>query len=126
VQYDRAVTDDVFAGIGIGSVGLNYPNDVDAGVSATLVPVSAGYYFVRDQGSPFVIGGASLITNHSTANGLKTSLGGLEFNSNQVMPYFGAGYEVRTDSGFLFRITGYGEVGKSVKPWGGATFGYAF
>jgi hypothetical protein len=126
VQYDRAVTDDVFAGVGIGSVSLDNLDDTDAGVSAVLVPVYAGYYFLRDQGSPFVIAGASLVTNHSETTGKKTSLGGLEFGSNQVLAFFGAGYEVRTDSGFLFRVTGYGEVGKSVKPWGGATFGYAF
>jgi hypothetical protein len=66
------------------------------------------------------------VTNHSETSGKQTSLAGLEMGSNQVLPFFGAGYEVRTDSGFLFRVTGYGEVGKSVKPWGGATFGYAF
>jgi hypothetical protein len=126
VQYDRAVTDDVFAGVGIGSVSLNDLNGNDAGTSAVLVPVYAGYYFLRDQGSPFVIAGASLVTNHSETSGKQTSLAGLEMGSNQVLPFFGAGYEVRTDSGFLFRVTGYGEVGKSVKPWGGATFGYAF
>jgi hypothetical protein len=126
VQYDRAVTDDVFAGVGIGSVALNDLNGNDAGTSAVLVPVYAGYYFLRDQGSPFVIAGASLVTNHSETSGKQTSLAGLEMGSNQVLPFFGAGYEVRTDSGFLFRVTGYGEVGKSVKPWGGATFGYAF
>jgi hypothetical protein len=126
VQYDRAVSDDVFAGVGIGSVALDNLDNTDAGASAVLVPVYAGYYFVRDQGSPFVIAGASLVTNHTTASGKKTNLGDLEFSSSQVLPFFGAGYEVRTDSGFLFRVTGYGEVGKTLKPWGGATFGYAF
>jgi hypothetical protein len=126
VQYDRAVTDDVFAGVGIGSVALDHLDGSDAGNSAVMVPIYARYYFIRDQGSPFVIGGASLITNHSDAAGNKTSLGDLEFSSSQVLPFFGAGYEVRTDSGFLFRVTGYGEIGKSLKPWGGATFGYAF
>jgi len=126
VQYDRAVTDDVFAGVGIGTVALDNLDSTDAGVSAVMVPVYAGYYFLRDQGSPFVIAGASLVTNHSDTIGKKTSLAGLEYGSNQVVPFFGAGYEVRTDSGFLFRVTGYGEIGKSIKPWGGATFGYAF
>lgn len=126
VQYDRAVTDDVFAGVGIGTASLDNLDGTDANTSAVMIPVYAGYYFLRDQGSPFVIAGASLVTNHSDTVGKKTSLGGVEYGSNQVLPFFGAGYEVRTDSGFLFRVTGYGEVGKSVKPWGGATFGYAF
>jgi hypothetical protein len=126
VQYDRAVTDDVFAGVGIGTVALDNLDGTDANASAVMIPVYAGYYFLRDQGSPFVIAGASLVTNHSDTVGRKTSLGGVEYGSNQVLPFFGAGYEVRTDSGFLFRVTGYGEIGKTVKPWGGATFGYAF
>ncbi len=39
VQYDRAVTDDVFAGIGIGSVSLDNLDETDANVSAVLVPI---------------------------------------------------------------------------------------
>jgi hypothetical protein len=126
VQYDRAMTEDFFAGIGVGTVGIDNLDGSDANATAVLVPVYAGYYFMREQGSPYVEIGASIVANNSTATNHQTSIGNVQFSSNQVLPHFGAGWETRTDQGFLFRVTGYGIVGKTLRPWFGATLGYAF
>ena len=126
VQYDRAMTEDFFAGIGVSTVGINNLDGSDANSTAVLVPVYAGYYFMREQGSPYVEVGASIVANNSTATNHETSIGNVQFSSSQVLPHFGAGWETRTDQGFLFRVTGYGIVGQTIRPWFGATFGYAF
>lgn len=125
VNYDRAVSDDFFAGLGIGSVTLNNSDGTSSGRSAVMVPIYAGYYFIEDKGSPYVEIGAEAVMSGGV-QGLKTTVGGMQFPSNPVLPFFGVGWETRTDSGFLFRVTGYGVLGQSLTPWFGASFGYAF
>lgn len=127
IGFDQVLNDDLAAGVGFGTVSLNYRNtDTDAGKSATFVPVYMNYYFKRDGGSPFVTGGVTLITNHSSVKNLETTTGGLEIPSSNVMPTFGGGYENRGDNGFLFRITAYAVAGRSITPWVGFSFGYGF
>jgi hypothetical protein len=125
LNYDRALTEDVFAGIGFGSVGLNNALGNSSNVTADMFPVYVGYYFVREHGTPFVEVGASAITSNNV-KGLVSDLGNMTFSSSQILPFAGLGYEERTDFGFLFRVTGYAMCGQNVKPWFGATFGYAF
>jgi hypothetical protein len=125
VNYDRALTEDIFAGIGFGTVGLNNPDGSSANVTADMFPVYLGYYFIREHGTPFLEVGASAITSNNVKN-LVTNLGGMTFSSSQLLPFAGLGYEERTDYNFLFRVTGYAMCGQNVKPWFGATFGYAF
>lgn len=127
IAFDQVVNDWIAAGVGIGTVSTVLPNtDTDAGRTATFVPVYMNYYFMKEGGSPYVTGGVTLITNHSSVKGLETSTGGLEIPSSTIMPTFGGGYENRGDNGFLFRVTGYLLAGKSMTPWVGFTFGYAF
>jgi hypothetical protein len=127
VNFDEALNDDIAAGIGIGSVSTNlHDTDIDGNASATLVPVYFNYYLRRTAGSVFLTGGATLILNHAATKYKDTSTGNLQIPSSSVMPTFGAGYEYRTDTGFLFRVTGYAIAGKSITPWAGFTFGYAF
>lgn len=125
VQFDRAVSDDLSAGVGIGSTGLDFVSGGDTGKKATLVPVYAHYYFTRDHGSLYAMGGATLIASSGT-EGLKSKMGNFEFPSGSVLPVAGLGFEERTDTGFLFRATGYGMMGKKLTPWFGFTFGYGF
>jgi hypothetical protein len=127
VSFDQVMNDHLAAGGGIGTVSTVFPNtDTDANKTATFVPVYMNYYFLADGGSPFVTGGVTLITNHSSVKNLETSTGGLKLPSSSVMPVFGGGYENRGDTGFLFRVTGYLVAGKSIAPWVGFSFGYAF
>ena len=81
---------------------------------------------MRDQGSVYVTGGAALVINSTDVQGFKTNLGGLTFPTSALLPEFGAGYENRGDSGFLFRLAAYGIVGTKLVPWVGFSFGYAF
>ena len=120
VNYDRVMNDDLVAGVGFGSTGTSY------GISATLIPVYVNYYFARDQGSLYVTGGGNLITNSSSVQGASASVSNLVFPTNGVLPFFGIGYESRSDAGFLFRLTAYGIVGSSLIAWGGATLGFCF
>jgi hypothetical protein len=126
IGFDRVVSDDLVAGVGIGSTSLRTLADADTGVSTALLPVYANYYFMRDGGSPFATLGATIVTNSSAAAGLKSTYGEIEFNTRAVLATFGAGYEVRTDARFLFRAGVYGIYAKSLSPWGGLTLGYCF
>lgn len=119
IQYDRAVNDDLVAGFGYGSVG------VEPGSSTSIVPVYINYYFAREQGSFYATAGVSFATNRSSSAST-SSIGGLEFSSSPLIPVIGAGFEERGDSGFLFRATVYGLLGKSYTPWFGLGFGYCF
>lgn len=124
--FDRVLNDDMSAGIGFGSTGTKTLADADTGKSATMIPVFVNYYFTRDQGSVFATAGATLVSNSSDVRGFKSSVGNVEFSSSAVQATFGAGYENRSDNGFLFRVTGYGIAANKIAPWFGFTFGYAF
>lgn len=126
VQYDRALSDDLVAGLGWGGVPVKFANDTDANIRATLIPAYMSYYFFRDQGSPMVTAGVTLVNNTSEVKTLKSNPGGLRFSSSAALPTIGVGYENRGDSGFLFRVNAYGILGDNFVPWFGFTFGYAF
>ena len=126
VDYDRVVSDDIVVGVGIGSTSMRTLGDVDAGISTALIPIYANLYLIRDGNSPFVTAGADIVTNSGQLAGLKSTFGGMEFNSNAVLPTFGVGFEARTDAGFMARLTAYGVIAKGFNPWGGLTLGYSF
>lgn len=126
VDFDQVVTEDLAAGVGFGTSGTKTLSGADTGVTATLIPVYANYYFAREHGSLFATGGFTVVTNSGSVSGLKSSAGNLEFTSSVMFPSFGLGYEARSDAGFLFRGTGYGLVGAKLVPWLGVSFGYAF
>ena len=126
LNYDRVISDDMSAGFGIGTVSTRFLNDQDTGKSATLVPAYLNYYLTRDAGSLFGSAGVTLVTNSSDVKGFKSSTGNLEFPSGAILPTFGVGYENRGDAGFLVRVTAYGVLGKSLTPWLGFMFGFAF
>jgi len=126
IDFDRVLNDDMAAGFGFGTSGTQNPDSSSSSQTATLFPVYINYYFMRDQGSLYVTAGAAIVTNYTSLSGLKASVGGLKFPNSVLLPEFGAGYESRGDSGFLFRVTAYGIVGQNVIPWVGFAFGFAF
>jgi hypothetical protein len=127
VNFDQVVDDHIAVGAGFGSVSTNrHDTDIDTGETASFIPVYMNYYFTEMAGSPFVTGGVTMILNHAAVKGTDTSTGSLQIPSSTVMPEFGAGYEFRTDTGFLFRVAGYLAAAKSLTPWVGFSFGYAF
>jgi hypothetical protein len=117
VDFDYALGEDAVAGLGLGTISAG-------GDTATTIPAYLSYYFAREAGSLFATAGATVLTRNF--NGRTTSAADLEFSSSPVLPTFGAGYEYRSDAGLMFRLTGYGIVAKSVKPWVGFAFGYSF
>lgn len=123
--FDRVLNDHLAAGIGLGFIPTELP-DHSAGSTVTEIPVYVNFYFSEAAGSLFLTAGATLIPNYSTVNGLSTSLGGLTYSSNPLQVTGGLGYEYRSDTGFLFRITGYAIYAKSWIPWGGFSLGYSF
>lgn len=127
VNFDQALNENMSAGVGLGSSSMNIHNtDMDANKSATFLPAYFSYYFLNAAGSPYVTAGVTLILNHSSVKGTDTSTGSLEIPSSSVMPTAGGGYEYRSDTGFLFRVAGYLIAGRSLTPWLGFSFGYAF
>jgi len=124
--YDRVASDDMVAGFGFGTVSMHDLAGNDTGKTATLVPVYLNYYFIRDGMSPFLTAGATIVADADDVKNLKSSVGGIEFGTNALMPSIGFGFESRTDAGFLVRGTAYGIYGKKLQPWLGITFGYCF
>jgi hypothetical protein len=126
LSIDRVLNDDILVGIGLGTVTMNDLLGNSSNLSATLVPVYLNYYFMREAGSLFATGGATLVTNSNAVSGLKTSTGGLQLSSTPLLPTLGVGYEYRSDPGFLVRVAGYLVVGQNTVPWGGVSIGYSF
>ena len=127
VNYDRVLSDDFAAGFGFGMTATKTViNGVDTDTSAKIVPLYANYYFMPTQASLFLTGGVDIVLNINEVKTYKTSVGESEFNSSAVIPTFGLGYENRADAGFLVRGAVYALVAKSVKPWFGMSFGYAW
>ncbi len=124
--YDRVLSDDLAAGFSIGSTNLQTLDGTSVDQKATLISPFVNYYFMRDQSSIFITGGAALVTNTDNVKGYKSGLGGLRFTSNAIIPQAGLGYENRGDAGFLFRMAAYVMADDNVIPWVGFSFGYAF
>lgn len=126
IQFDRVIQDDLVVGMGYGHVALRTVDDVDTGQNASIIPAYVNYYLMRDQGSLFVTAGMSIIGNSDQAKDRRSKFGDVEFSSAPVLPHFGVGYEVRSDTGFLFRGTAYGMIAKKFAPWVGFALGYGF
>jgi len=127
VNFDQVLNDNIAVGVGLGSSGmLIRGTDTDTDPSATFVPAYMNYYFLLEQGSPFITAGMTLITNHSSVKNFETKTGNLEIPSSNVMPTFGGGYENRGDNGFLFRAAAYFMAGRKLTPWLGFAIGYGF
>lgn len=120
IFFDRAVSDDLVAGIGYGSIGSTINAD------HALIPFFMNYYLNREGKSVYVTAGASWLLNGSAAAGQTSNLGNMAFPVSGVIPNFGIGYESRVDQGFLFRIAAYGMITTTLSPWLGFTFGYSF
>lgn len=124
--YDRTLGEDLAAGGGFGLVGMRNTDGSDADKTAFLLPIYMNYYFKRDEGSPLISAGATMVLNSFDVKDLKANLSGVEFSSIAFQPNIGFGYEYRADAGFLFRAMAYGILAKNIHPWFGATLGYAF
>jgi hypothetical protein len=127
LSYDRVLSDDLVVGLSYGHTPLDDLNGNDANVGTSLIPVYLNYYFSRSAGSLFMTAGVTVVTSTDEAKDHKTGYGGVEFGSSRpVLPTFGVGFEERSDANFLFRVTGYGIVGRKLAPWFGISLGYAF
>lgn len=119
VLYDRTLTRDIGLGVGFGMVGT------DGTYFAALVPVFVNVYFARAQGSVFATAGATFVPNSSLVGGAMTVVGNLRLAQFPMIANVGVGYENRSDSGFLIRITAYAQYSASFAPWFGLTLGYS-
>jgi len=126
VHVDQVLSEELAAGIGYGSVGLKTPGGADLNTSAHMLPVYMNYYFMPEQGSVFATAGANLVLNQSAASGNKAVMSGLVFSSSGVVPNFGVGYENRSPTGVILRVTAYGLIAQSFYPWFGFDLGFAF
>lgn len=128
VNYDMTFQDQISAGFGIGSVGVggNSASGSTIDTQAWMIPVYMNYYFAKSGSTFFGTLGATLVTNNNKVKNGEAETSDIEFGSSSVIPNFGAGYEMRTDNGFLFRVAGYGLIADNFSPWFGASFGFAF
>ena len=126
LHIDQVLAEELAAGIGYGSVGLKTPGGTDLNTSVRLLPAYVNYYFMQEQGSLFATLGATMVLNQSTANGNVAQMSGVQFNSSGVLPTMGVGYENRSPTGVILRITAYGMIAKTFYPWFGFDLGFAF
>ncbi len=126
LNFDQVFSDDLAAGLGLGFSSLQTMAGADAGKSATFLPFYANYYFMREASSVYFTMGATVLLNSNSAKNLKANPSGIELGTKGVLPHFGVGFENRTDTGFLFRVTAYGILGETLKPWVGGSFGICF
>lgn len=119
-HYDRMITEDFSAGVGFGVVGTQ------SGSAAFLIPVYANVYFFRGQNSIYATGGAAFVPNSNSVFNTTAVTGGLVFGAFPMVAQAGIGYENRTESGFLIRLTAYGMYARNFVPWFGVTLGYSF
>lgn len=118
LNFDRVMTDELAAGLGVGTIPAI--TGIATG-TATLFPVYANYYFMKDAGSIYATAGITiaLVTGSATFDLTGVSL-------RPIIPQIGVGYENRGDSGFLFRAAVYALYSGTFGVWGGISFGYAF
>ena len=85
-----------------------------------FIPVGAKFYIVPKNGSPFLTGGAVLVTASVESGPFRDS-------SSDTYGYAGLGFEYRSTGGFLFRGTAYGLFsGGDFFIWPGLHVSYAF
>jgi hypothetical protein len=117
VNYDRSFGHYVNLGAGISYVGIDTR---DFGkLPLTVFPVYANVYTGTKAHRPFLTGGLSLSTFHGTV-----PLEAREYAG--AFPSVGAGYEYRSDEGFIFRATPYLALMPKATGWFGVTFGGSF
>lgn len=127
VNFDQVLNDNVAVGVGLGSAATMFRGtEIDTDTAATFLPAYMNYYFLTEQGSPFITAGMTLITNHTSVKNFETKTGNLEIPSSNVMPTLGGGYENRGDNGFLFRGAAYLIAGRKITPWLGFSLGFGF
>lgn len=122
--FDRMVSNELSAGVSIGMSPTHDAADNSTGKTATVIPAYVNYYLDDDGDTVFITGGITFVAND--VKGLKAVYSGVEFPTRSVLPTIGMAYESRTDSGFLFRLTGLAVWGQQLKPWVGFNFGYCF
>ncbi|MBY0470351.1 hypothetical protein K2X30_04220 [bacterium] len=112
INYDRAVDESLVAGIGFGTTVWN----------SSAFPAYVNYYFLKEQSSLYLTAGVTIFGSST----LNTIFGDLR-TSSSVVGNVGLGYEVRSDAGFLVRLTAYGFFGgNTFQPWGGLSLGWSF
>src|SRR4051812_23708407 len=62
IGFDRVVSNDISAGVGVGSTPLVFGDGSSAGETATLFPAYINYYLNDDQGSLFLTAGMTFVT----------------------------------------------------------------
>lgn len=111
---------------------LSNPFGLEAGLSVlgggssednttiVFIPVGAKLYFVPKNGSPYITGGAVLVT-------ASVESGPFSDSASNTYSFLGFGFEFRSTSGFLFRGTAYGLFSSGgFFIWPGLHVGYAF
>ncbi len=117
LNYDYLIQDNIAIGAGFSNITLSAGT---SSASATFIPLYGNYYFTGGNHRWFGTGGMTLI--HTTGKIDSES----KVSGTGLAAIFGAGYEYRGDSGFLFRINPYLFVGKARGVWLGTSLGYAF
>lgn len=122
--FDRVISEDLSAGVGFGMTPTEDANGDSANKKATVIPAYLNYYLNEDQGTLFLTVGMTFVA--TDVKGLQATYSGITFPQRSVLPTLGWGYENRGDSGFVFRLSGYGIWAQKIQPWVGFTFGYSF
>lgn len=117
INYDRNVSSDWAVGIGFSTYSISLGAQSS---SAYIFPLYVNYYLSSPgNGRFFATAGADIIITSGdfTADGVVESSG--------IALVTGAGYEYKSDGGFLFRIAPYLLLGNASGAWLGISLGYS-
>lgn len=117
VNYDRYIGRHVALGAGFSYMGLETQSY--GRVPLTVVPIYSNFYAGVKAHRPYLTGGVSVAKLHGEGSPTVDGMVG-------VFPSFGAGYEYRSDEGFIFRATPYVALMPKATGWLGVTFGGSF
>jgi hypothetical protein len=116
-SYQRTVQSLLGLEAGFSALGGGSSSD---NTSIIFFPVGAKFYFLPKDASPFIAGGAVLVT-------ASVKSGPFDDSASNTYGFAGLGFEYRSTSGILFRGTAYGLIsGGSFFIWPGLHVGYAF
>ncbi len=119
VDFDVAITDRWTLGVGYSNwESTDWWDNYDATV--TVVPLYFNFYFSKDPDRGYLSAGVDWI--HVTETGYTNDT----FTHNGFAGTLGAGYESRSNGGFIFRIGAYAIMGRSVTISPSISLGFAF
>ncbi len=131
LNYDRSLGSTVSLGAGFSAISAGAQVAmVDVKITVLTFPVFVNFYPIGNNHRPFLTGGITFVSLSidGDLNEVDENLPTIKNGARGFfpLPILGAGYEYKSDGGFLFRLSPYVTYLENVQLWGGLTLGGTF